>query len=99
MGGDAARPCVLSNYADGLEMAYLLPIGEDDWWLSNQMQQYSPTYLFSSNPIDRLANLLTLQADLHRVFDKRQFCFVPKVEERSGADGGREVDAAVVERF
>ncbi|KAK0627942.1 hypothetical protein B0T14DRAFT_493937 [Immersiella caudata] len=74
----AARRCVVSNYADGLEMAHLLPAGEDDWWLSNQMQQYSPTQLFSSDPIDGPANLLTLRADLHRVFDERHFCFVPK---------------------
>lgn len=79
MGGEAARRCVLSNYGDGLEMAHLLPAGEDDWWLSNQMQQYSPTQLFSSDPIDGPANLLTLRADLHRVFDERHFCFVPKV--------------------
>ncbi|KAK4171519.1 hypothetical protein QBC36DRAFT_339777 [Triangularia setosa] len=92
MGGDVARRCVLSNYGDGLEMAHLLPAGEDDWWLSNQMQQYSPTQLFSSNPIDGPANLLTLQADLHRVFDERRFCFVPKVGGKNVGDGS-EVDA------
>ncbi|KAK4173091.1 hypothetical protein QBC36DRAFT_389979 [Triangularia setosa] len=80
---DVARRCVLSNYGDGLEMAHLLPAGEDDWWLSNQMQQYSPTQLFSRNPIDGPANLLTLQANLHRVFDERHFCFVPKVREKN----------------
>ncbi len=88
MEGDPARRCVLSNYADGLEMAHLLPAGEDDWWLSNQMQQYSPTQLFSSDPIDGPANLLTLRADLHRVFDERHFCFVPKVGGTSGGAGG-----------
>ncbi|KAL2190587.1 hypothetical protein L209DRAFT_750722 [Thermothelomyces heterothallicus CBS 203.75] len=101
MGGEAARRCVLSNYGDGLEMAHLVPAGEDDWWLSNQMQQYSPTQLFSSDPIDGPANLLTLRADLHRVFDERHFCFVPKVGEKSGGDGseadtGR--DGATAER-
>ncbi|KAK4172852.1 hypothetical protein QBC36DRAFT_336971, partial [Triangularia setosa] len=92
MAGDVARRCVLSNYGDGLEMAHLLPAGEDDWWLSNQMQQYSPTQLFSSNPIDGPANLLTLRADLHRVFDERHFCFVPKVGEKNVGDGS-EADA------
>jgi len=91
IGGEVARRCVLSNYGDGLEMAHLLPAGEDDWWLSNQMQQYSPTQLFSSDPIDGPANLLTLRADLHRVFDERHFCFVPKVGDKSGGDG-READ-------
>ncbi|KAK4136067.1 hypothetical protein BT67DRAFT_230664 [Trichocladium antarcticum] len=86
MGGEAARRCVLSNYGDGLEMAHLLPASEDDWWLSNQMQQYSPTQLFSSDPIDGPANLVTLRADLHRVFDERHFCFVPKVGEQSSGD-------------
>lgn len=42
------------------------------------MQQYSLTQLFSSNPIDGPANLLTLRADLHRVFDERHFCPIPK---------------------
>ncbi|KAK4176242.1 hypothetical protein QBC36DRAFT_329633 [Triangularia setosa] len=79
MAGDVARRCVLFNYGDGLEITHLFPAGEDDWWLSNQMQQNSPTQLFYSNPIDGPANLLTLQADFHRVFDERHFCFVPKV--------------------
>jgi hypothetical protein len=94
---------VLSNYADSLEMAHLLPAGEDDWWLSNQMQRYSPTQLFSSNPIDGPANLLTLRADLHRVFDERHFCLVPKVGETSESDGrqagtGRDGAANTAER-
>jgi len=76
---------MLSNYGDGLEIAHLLPAGEDDWWLSNQMQQYSPTQLFSSGPINGPANLITLRADLRRVFDERHFCLVPKVG--SGGDG------------
>ncbi|PMB64022.1 hypothetical protein BM221_010187 [Beauveria bassiana] len=88
MGGEAARRCVLSNYGDGLEMAHLLPAGEDDWWLSNHMQQYSPTQLFSSDPIDGPANLLTLRADLHCVFDERHFCLVPKDEENAGGGSG-----------
>ncbi|KAK4119933.1 hypothetical protein N657DRAFT_649714 [Parathielavia appendiculata] len=50
---------------------HLLPAGENDWWLSNQMQKYSPTHLFSSDPIDGSANLLTLRVDPHRVFDER----------------------------
>lgn len=97
MGGEAARRCVLSNYGDGLEMAHLLPASEDDWWLANQMQQYSPTQLFSSDPIDGPANLVTLRADLHRVFDERHFCFVPKVGEQSSRDSA-EADMATAEQ-
>ena len=89
--GGAARRCVMSNYGDGLEMAHLLPASEGDWWFLNRMQQYSPTQLFSSDTIDGPANLLTLRADLHRVFDERHFCFMPKVGERSGGDE-READ-------
>jgi hypothetical protein len=102
-GGETARRCVLSNYADSLEMAHLLPAGEDDWWLSNQMQRFSPTQLFSSNPSDGPANLLTLRAQLRRVFDERHFCFVPKVGETSERDGreagtGRDGAANTAER-
>ncbi|KAK0737329.1 hypothetical protein B0T21DRAFT_286976, partial [Apiosordaria backusii] len=78
IGGNVPRCCILSNYGDGLEMAHLLPTREDDWWLLNNMQRYSRTQQFSSNPIDGPANLVTLRADLHRVFDERHFCFVPK---------------------
>ncbi|EJT71213.1 hypothetical protein GGTG_10473 [Gaeumannomyces tritici R3-111a-1] len=84
--GEVARRCVLSNYGDGLEMAHLLPASEDDWWYSNRMQRYSPMQLFSSSPINGPANLLTLRADLHRVFDERHFCLVPKVGDNSGGD-------------
>ncbi|KAL8364572.1 hypothetical protein RB595_003723 [Gaeumannomyces hyphopodioides] len=52
------------------------------------MPQYSPTQLFSSSPIDGPANILTLRADLHRVFEERHFCLVPKVGEKSGGDVG-----------
>ncbi|KAL2258286.1 hypothetical protein VTK26DRAFT_8451 [Humicola hyalothermophila] len=93
---EATQRCVVTNYGDGLEIAHLLPASENDWWFSNEMQGYSPTRLFSSDPIDGPANLLTLRADLHRVFDERHFCFVPKVAERNGGDGGR--DGATAER-
>ncbi|KAK3299537.1 uncharacterized protein B0H64DRAFT_388898 [Chaetomium fimeti] len=93
-GGDTTRRCVLSNYGDGLETAHLLPAAEDDWWLSNEMQRYSLTQFFSSNPIDGPANLLTLRADLHRVFDERHFCLVPKVGEVDGGRDGSQAEPA-----
>lgn len=72
---------------DGLEKAHLPTAGEEDWWLGNQMQPYSPTESFSSEPIDGPANRLILRADLGRVFEEGHFCFVPKVRERRGGDG------------
>lgn len=83
-GGDINRRCVLSNYTDGLETAHLIPVAEKEWWLLNEMDEYSLTYLFSSNPIDGPANVIALRADLHRVFDERHFCPVVKVEEVDG---------------
>lgn len=53
VGGEVSRRCVLSNYGDGLEMAHLLPAGDDDWWLSNQMQQYSPNAAVSERSNSR----------------------------------------------
>ncbi|KAL2165833.1 hypothetical protein VTG60DRAFT_3738 [Thermothelomyces hinnuleus] len=95
-GGEVVpRRRVVSNYADGLEMAHLVPASEDDWWFSNEMQQYSTVQLYSSNPIDGQANLLTLRADLHRVFDEGHFCFAPKVGDESGTNPGRHDDGAV----
>lgn len=78
----ATGRCVLSNYADGLDMAHLIPTAEEDWWFANQMQRYSPTYQVATDPIDGPANLLTLRADLHRVFRAGKFCFVPKEREK-----------------
>ncbi|KAI1145677.1 hypothetical protein F4825DRAFT_467143 [Nemania diffusa] len=50
-----AQRCLVSNYADGLEMAHL----------------YSPIQSFSSAPIDGPGNFLTLRAGLHRVFGEK----------------------------
>lgn len=83
--GDSALRA--SNYGDGLEKAHLPPAGEEDWWLGNQLQPYSPTESFSSEPIDGPANRLILRADLGRVFEEGHFCFVPKVRGKSGGDG------------
>ncbi|TLS25537.1 hypothetical protein PpBr36_07859 [Pyricularia pennisetigena] len=65
------------------------------------MQDYSPTQLCSRHSVDGPGNLLMIRADLHRVFDERHFCLVPKVGEKSGGDvseaaSGR--DGATAER-
>ncbi|KAF4449623.1 hypothetical protein FALBO_16621 [Fusarium albosuccineum] len=77
--------CCLSNYADGIEQAHLVPSSQSIWWSINAMSQYCQMRLSSTNPINAPANFLTLRSDIHKVFDERHFCFVPKIE---GADEG-----------
>jgi hypothetical protein len=72
--------CVLSQYGDSLQAAHLVPSAETDWFFANGMQQFSDmTTTYSVSPINSLANVVPMRADLHGVFDERHFCFVPKL--------------------
>ncbi|KAH6984053.1 hypothetical protein EDB80DRAFT_591710 [Ilyonectria destructans] len=73
--------CCLSNYVDGIEQAHLVPSSQSVWWSRNDMSQYCQTTLFSTDPMNGRANFLPLRCDIHRVFDERHFCFVPKIED------------------
>ncbi|KAL6402742.1 hypothetical protein AUP68_14077 [Ilyonectria robusta] len=73
--------CCLSNYVDGIEQAHLVPSSQSVWWSINDMSQYCQTSLFSTDPMNARANFLPLRCDIHRVFDERHFCFVPKIED------------------
>ncbi|KAL2165010.1 hypothetical protein VTH06DRAFT_306 [Thermothelomyces fergusii] len=88
-GAAASQWCAVTNYGDGLEIAHLVPAAEEDWWLCNGMARYASRHTYSSATIDSRANMLTLRADLHRVFDEKNFCLVPKLESESGTDPPR----------
>ncbi|KAK7417281.1 hypothetical protein QQX98_004715 [Neonectria punicea] len=83
--------CCLSNYVDGVEQAHLVPSSQSGWWSTNGMSQYCQTSLFSTDPINAQANFVALRCDIHRVFDERHFCFVPKMED-AGEDRDEEGD-------
>ncbi|RSL78792.1 hypothetical protein CEP52_017601, partial [Fusarium oligoseptatum] len=84
--------CSLSNYADGVESAHLVPSAQSNWWSRNHMARYGETNLFSTDPINAPANYIPLRSDIHKIFDERHFCLVPK-EPRSKkfADQGERV--------
>ncbi|KAK7398646.1 hypothetical protein QQX98_011976 [Neonectria punicea] len=71
--------CCLSDYADAVEMAHLVPSSLSAWWASNKMASYGRTSLFSTDPINIPANFIPLRSDIHRMFDERHFCMVPKM--------------------
>ncbi|KLU86319.1 hypothetical protein MAPG_05333 [Magnaporthiopsis poae ATCC 64411] len=76
--------CVATKYAHGVDVIHLVPTAEREWWSQNRMDLYGnqEALYYSSSGQDTPANLLPLRTDLHRVFDERQLCFVPKeVEE------------------
>ncbi|KAJ9634073.1 hypothetical protein H2199_009104 [Coniosporium tulheliwenetii] len=58
-----------------LAMAHVVPQAELDWWKGNDMSRYN---LGPADTLDDTANALLLRADLHIVFDKPRFTFVPK---------------------
>ncbi|RMJ02398.1 hypothetical protein CDV36_015331 [Fusarium kuroshium] len=56
------------------------------------MDRYGETNLFSTDPINAPAHYIPLRSDIHKIFDERHFCLVPK-EPRSKkfADQGERV--------
>ncbi|KAL8382469.1 hypothetical protein RB595_006313 [Gaeumannomyces hyphopodioides] len=78
--------CIATKYAHGVDVAHCVPSGEREWWIQNHMDLYGNEGAshYSSSGQDTQANLVPLRADLHRVFDERQLCFVPKEVEEDG---------------
>ncbi|SPO07578.1 uncharacterized protein DNG_10273 [Cephalotrichum gorgonifer] len=69
------RRCFLTNHANGLEEAHVVPREEADWFWREQMGQY-----VGMGGIDSGMNLIWLRADIHRVYDSHAFIIVPKKE-------------------
>ncbi|KAF4980499.1 hypothetical protein FZEAL_3503 [Fusarium zealandicum] len=81
--------CCLSNYADVVESAHLVPAAQAEWWSKNHISSYGTTNLFSTDPINFLANYIPLRSDVHKLFDERHFCFLPKKPRSTDADQGK----------
>ncbi|KAF5024555.1 hypothetical protein F66182_3318 [Fusarium sp. NRRL 66182] len=73
------RSCCLSNYADAVESAHLVPSAQVSWWSSNRIARYVDSSLSSTDPINAAANLIPLRSDIHEMFNERHFTFVPKI--------------------
>ncbi|KLU91970.1 hypothetical protein MAPG_10918 [Magnaporthiopsis poae ATCC 64411] len=69
--------CRVSASVDACELAHLIPYNEKYWFTSNRMQQYVQNPR-AHIPIDDEKNLILLRRDLHFLFDRNRFVFVPK---------------------
>ncbi|KAK1762142.1 hypothetical protein QBC33DRAFT_462078 [Phialemonium atrogriseum] len=72
------RFCRLTGHADGVEGAHLVPVSQLEWFNDNRMSRYARVDRFSTAMIDCDGNVIPLRSDIHKVFDERHFCFVPK---------------------
>jgi len=77
------RSCRVTGSIEALETAHIIPYAHHEWFESNNMRQYCRLPA-TVPPIDDDANLITLRADIHILWDQYRFAFVPK---REGAIG------------
>ncbi|RMI96869.1 hypothetical protein CDV36_016279 [Fusarium kuroshium] len=75
----AARNCIFTNYAHAIEGAHLVPKLQSEWFNSNSMADYGQAPSFSTDPINASTNAVYLRRDIHKMFDERTLCFVPKI--------------------
>lgn len=76
---DRDRGCCVSLWQDSMEIAHLIPEGEEDWFRKNHMSQYGPLlWRQDPKPVNNPRNLLSLQATIHRFFDTKGFVLTRK---------------------
>jgi HNH endonuclease len=71
--GGASRACCLSLIHQALDWSHIVPQSESEWFRANLQGRRG---CFRS--IDHADNLITLRADIHRVFDSKMWCVVLK---------------------
>ncbi|KAL8364907.1 hypothetical protein RB595_003947 [Gaeumannomyces hyphopodioides] len=69
--------CRITAVIDACETAHVIPYSERNWFASNQMIQYVREPM-AHLPIDDERNLILLRRDLHFLFDRNRYVFVPK---------------------
>ena len=72
--------CVLTGHTNATEEAHIVPAGEGQWFLNNDMGDYVSRKPSgdANSLIDDRANIITLRADMHRLWDNKSLTFVPK---------------------
>lgn len=80
-GRSAARnrdvSCRITGCFENTEVAHVIPFSHKLWFESNQMERYCWLHNMV-NTIDDETNLLLLRADIHGLFDRNRFVFIPK---------------------
>ena len=69
--------CRLTGFEEAADVAHLIPAKEEDWFDRNAMSQYNCDATLQSS-INDVANCMLLRADVHRLFDRFKFVFIPK---------------------
>jgi len=77
--------CRVSDSTKGLEVAHIIPTGEDSWFASNYMTVFN-TDNHRNKTVTNVSNMLLLRSDLHTVYDAHEWAIVPK---ESRADEGK----------
>ena len=72
--------CRVTNNVIECDVAYLCSKSEITWFKSNNMEQYVAQQSRTGNAIDDPVNALLLRSDIHHVFNKLQFVFIPKAD-------------------
>ncbi|KAF1737590.1 hypothetical protein CRV24_003211 [Beauveria bassiana] len=71
--------CRLTASTIGAEIAHFIPRTEDAWFAANQMLQYSSQpQAVVTNKTNNPCNAMLMGAQLHSVYDQRQFVIIPK---------------------
>lgn len=71
--------CVLTGQKEITEAAHLIPRHEKLWFQHETMQDYSNNPARGQECIDDVTNAITLRTDVHQLFDRKYFVFVPKL--------------------
>ncbi|KAF4980198.1 hypothetical protein FZEAL_3734 [Fusarium zealandicum] len=79
---NSVRRCILTDCALSLDTAHLVPVKESAWYDENGMVDYGKAASFSTGAVNASTNLVPLRTDVHRMFDERNFCFIPKSHHR-----------------
>ncbi|KAK6948205.1 hypothetical protein Daesc_009969 [Daldinia eschscholtzii] len=70
--------CRLTNALYGNVQAHLIPRSFGPWFMANHMNRYCSR---SSHPsFDDISNTMLLRYDVYKIFDNKEFVFVPKAD-------------------
>lgn len=71
--------CRITNYMEGKEIAHILPVMEDSWFVQQGMDRY--TSIDGRSGRDLIfsdGNMTLMRADVHKSWDARRFTIVPQ---------------------
>lgn len=71
--------CRLTNFRRGVQSSHIIPSMEKSWFVDNAMDQYGTLGgRTGQDVVDTSTNLIRLRADIHHLWDQRDFSIVPR---------------------